>query len=255
MVVYLRGHEGRGIGLRRQAAGLPAAGRRPRHRRRQPRPRPARRRPPLRHRDADAARPRRRVGAADDQQPGQDREPGGLRHPRRRAGPADAAARTTTTSPTSDQARPDGSRPARPGPTCRRASPTDRQAEHPEQASRHERSRSTHQQPVDASDLRVAVVAASWHTQVMDGLVAGAERALADYGVEDPEVVRVPGTFELPVVAAALARAGYDAVVALGVVDPRRHAALRLRLLGRHRRPDPGRAGPRGAGRLRRPHL
>ena len=39
-------------------------------------------------------------------------------------------------------------------------------------------------QPFDASDLRVAVVAASWHTQVMDGLVAGAERALAAYGIE-----------------------------------------------------------------------
>ena len=74
------------------------------------------------------------------------------------------------------------------------------------------------QQPVDCSDLRVAVVAASWHTQVMDGLLAGAERALADYGVVDAEVVRVPGTFELPVVASALARQGYDAVVALGVV-------------------------------------
>ena len=70
----------------------------------------------------------------------------------------------------------------------------------------------------DASGLRVAVVAASWHTQVMDGLLAGAERALADYKVTDAEVVRVPGTFELPVVAAALARQGYDAVVALGVV-------------------------------------
>ena len=73
-------------------------------------------------------------------------------------------------------------------------------------------------QPYDASDLRVAVVAATWHTQVMDGLVAGAERALAAYGITEPEVIRVPGTFELPVVAAALARAGYDAVVALGVV-------------------------------------
>ena len=52
----------------------------------------------------------------------------------------------------------------------------------------------------------------------MDGLVAGAERALAAYGITEPEVIRVPGTFELPVVAAALARAGYDAVVALGVV-------------------------------------
>ena len=62
------------------------------------------------------------------------------------------------------------------------------------------------------------MVAASWHTQVMDGLLAGAQRALADYGVVETEVVRVPGTFELPVVAAALAVQGYDAVVALGVV-------------------------------------
>ena len=70
----------------------------------------------------------------------------------------------------------------------------------------------------DASDLRVAVVAASWHTQVMDGLLAGAERALKAYRVEAPVVVRVPGAFELPVMAGALATQGYDAVVALGVV-------------------------------------
>ncbi len=74
------------------------------------------------------------------------------------------------------------------------------------------------QQPVDCSDLRVAVVAASWHTTVMDGLVAGARRALDDFSVTDAEVVRVPGTFELPVVASALGARGYDAVVALGVV-------------------------------------
>ncbi len=73
-------------------------------------------------------------------------------------------------------------------------------------------------EPVDCHELRVAVVAASWHTVVMDGLIAGAQRALADYRVEAPVVVRVPGTFELPVVAAALAQQGYDAVVALGVV-------------------------------------
>jgi 6,7-dimethyl-8-ribityllumazine synthase len=52
----------------------------------------------------------------------------------------------------------------------------------------------------------------------MDGLLAGAERALAAYQVADRTVVRVPGTFELPVVVSALAREGYDAVVALGVV-------------------------------------
>ncbi|WP_299058120.1 6,7-dimethyl-8-ribityllumazine synthase [uncultured Nocardioides sp.] len=70
----------------------------------------------------------------------------------------------------------------------------------------------------DASDLRVAVVAASWHTEVMDGLLAGAHRALEQHGVTDVTVVRVPGTFELPVAAAALASRGYDALVALGVV-------------------------------------
>jgi len=72
--------------------------------------------------------------------------------------------------------------------------------------------------PIDCHDLRVAVVAASWHEQVMDGLLAGAERALEDHKVEAPTVVRVPGSFELPVVAAALAEKGYEAVIALGVV-------------------------------------
>ena len=71
---------------------------------------------------------------------------------------------------------------------------------------------------VDGSGLRIAVVAAQWHTTVMDGLVAGAQRGLAECGVEEPLLVRVPGSFELPVAAAVLARSGYDAVVALGVV-------------------------------------
>lgn len=69
----------------------------------------------------------------------------------------------------------------------------------------------------DAGDLRVAIVASLWHDQVMDGLVAGARAALGEAGVEEPTLVRVAGSFELPVVAAALART-HDAVVALGVV-------------------------------------
>jgi 6,7-dimethyl-8-ribityllumazine synthase len=67
------------------------------------------------------------------------------------------------------------------------------------------------------ADLKIAVVAAQWHTQVMDGLVAGAEKALAEIGAEH-DLFRAPGSFELPVLAKALAEAGYDAVVALGVV-------------------------------------
>jgi 6,7-dimethyl-8-ribityllumazine synthase len=73
-------------------------------------------------------------------------------------------------------------------------------------------------QPVDCSDLKVAVVAASWHPQVMDGLLGGAERAFGDYSVTRHRTVRVPGTFELPVVASALGAQGYDVIVALGVV-------------------------------------
>jgi len=68
-----------------------------------------------------------------------------------------------------------------------------------------------------ADGLHVAVVAAQWHAEVMAGLVDGALRALAEAGVAAPTLVRVPGTFELPVVAKALA-ATHDAVVALGVV-------------------------------------
>ena len=73
-------------------------------------------------------------------------------------------------------------------------------------------------QATDCHDLRVALVAASWHEQVMDGLIAGAQRAFADHRIEAPLVARVPGTFELPVVASALAQRGFDAIIALGVV-------------------------------------
>ncbi|MFD6139128.1 6,7-dimethyl-8-ribityllumazine synthase [Promicromonospora sp. NPDC060271] len=70
---------------------------------------------------------------------------------------------------------------------------------------------------VDGSGLRVVVIAASWHEQVMDGLLAGARRALRASGADWTEV-RVPGSFELPVAAARAAAGGADAVVALGVV-------------------------------------
>lgn len=70
----------------------------------------------------------------------------------------------------------------------------------------------------NCGDLRVAVIAAQWHEKVMDGLVDGARRALGELGIADQAVLRVPGSFELPVVAKALADRGYDAVVALGVV-------------------------------------
>lgn len=71
---------------------------------------------------------------------------------------------------------------------------------------------------VDASGVRVAIVAASWHQQVMTGLIDGARRAATSAGATVEEFI-VPGSFELPVVAAeCAATARFDAVVALGVV-------------------------------------
>jgi 6,7-dimethyl-8-ribityllumazine synthase len=71
---------------------------------------------------------------------------------------------------------------------------------------------------VDGTHLRVGLVYAAWHEQVMLGLVAGARRALDESGVAEVVEVAVPGSFELPVAAARLAASGLDAVVALGVV-------------------------------------
>jgi 6,7-dimethyl-8-ribityllumazine synthase len=71
---------------------------------------------------------------------------------------------------------------------------------------------------VDASGARVAVVASSWHEPVMDGLLAGAQKALQDAGVTDVTVLRAPGSFELPLLAQACTSHGFDAIVALGVI-------------------------------------
>ena len=72
-------------------------------------------------------------------------------------------------------------------------------------------------QQLSTADLSVAVVASSWHDEIMNGLLDGAARALRDARIDDAVTVRVPGSFELPVAAARLAQK-YDAVVALGVV-------------------------------------
>ncbi|MFF2274835.1 6,7-dimethyl-8-ribityllumazine synthase [Agromyces sp. NPDC058126] len=70
---------------------------------------------------------------------------------------------------------------------------------------------------IDGSGLRVVIVAGSWHDEISNGLIAGATRTLESAGAEF-ELVRVPGSFELPVVSKAALEAGADAVVALGVI-------------------------------------
>ncbi len=75
--------------------------------------------------------------------------------------------------------------------------------------------------PLGATGLRVAVVAARYNEALVEQLVAGALAAWQSAGgaADALHVERVPGAFELPLAAQALARTGsYDAVVALGCV-------------------------------------
>ena len=69
----------------------------------------------------------------------------------------------------------------------------------------------------DGTGLRITIVAGRWHEAITEGLLTGARRVLAASGAEVTEV-RVPGSFELPVVSKAALDAGADAVVALGVI-------------------------------------
>jgi 6,7-dimethyl-8-ribityllumazine synthase len=68
---------------------------------------------------------------------------------------------------------------------------------------------------------RFVLVAARFNEFVVQQLVAGAQDALARHGVaaDAVDVVRVPGSFEIPLVAQRLAKSGkYAAVICLGAV-------------------------------------
>src|SRR6202012_3665764 len=69
----------------------------------------------------------------------------------------------------------------------------------------------------DGTGLKVAIVAAQWHEQIATGLLDGARRALAASNVEITEL-RVPGSFELPVVSLAALEGRAGGVVGLGVI-------------------------------------
>jgi 6,7-dimethyl-8-ribityllumazine synthase len=71
---------------------------------------------------------------------------------------------------------------------------------------------------IDAGGARLAIVAGRWHGELVDALLDGAvAEAAACHATA--QVYRVPGAFEIPVVADALARRDdVHAVVALGVV-------------------------------------
>ncbi|MBO9577411.1 MAG: 6,7-dimethyl-8-ribityllumazine synthase [Microbacteriaceae bacterium] len=70
---------------------------------------------------------------------------------------------------------------------------------------------------LDGAGIRVVIVAGRWHTAITDGMIAGAQRVL-EAGGASVGLVRVAGSFELPVVAKAILEGDADAVVALGVI-------------------------------------
>jgi len=74
---------------------------------------------------------------------------------------------------------------------------------------------------LSAAGMRFAVLCTRWNDFIVDRLVAGALDAIKRHGGDEGSavVVRVPGAFELPLIAKKLAKSGkYDAIVALGAV-------------------------------------
>jgi 6,7-dimethyl-8-ribityllumazine synthase len=65
---------------------------------------------------------------------------------------------------------------------------------------------------------RVAVISSSWHLDICNDLVAGAQRALKSASIANVEVIYVPGSFEIPLAAQLAFEKGFDAVVAVGLV-------------------------------------
>jgi 6,7-dimethyl-8-ribityllumazine synthase len=74
---------------------------------------------------------------------------------------------------------------------------------------------------LDGTGLRIAILSARFNDHIVTALRDGARRGLARLGVADGDVLEawVPGAFELPLAAQAIAETGkVDAVLCLGTV-------------------------------------
>ena len=68
-------------------------------------------------------------------------------------------------------------------------------------------------------DRRIAIVASRFNEEIVTGLLVGAKRALMESGLDWDQVpiFKVPGAFEIPLVAKKAAQTGrYDALIAIG---------------------------------------
>ena len=68
---------------------------------------------------------------------------------------------------------------------------------------------------------RFAIISSRWNARITEALIDGARKAMQDHGVDEDavDVFRVPGAWELPLLAARLAATGgYAGIVALGCV-------------------------------------
>ena len=72
---------------------------------------------------------------------------------------------------------------------------------------------------LDGRGLRIGIAVARFNQFITQQLLDGARETLGRYGVQDVDIVWVPGSFELPVTAKTMAQTGrYDAVVCLGTI-------------------------------------
>jgi len=73
---------------------------------------------------------------------------------------------------------------------------------------------------MNAAGKRFAIVVSRWNGFITERLLEGAEDALTRHGADqDWTVVRVPGSYEMPLACMKLADSGkYDAVIAIGAV-------------------------------------
>ena len=111
---------------------------------------------------------------------------------------------------------------------------------------------------LNASGLRFGIVVSRFNEFITDRLLRSAYDGLLRSGAQekDIQIVRVPGSFEIPSAARTVAETKkYDAIICIGMPDSRRYRALRRDRQRSHPRHRPVGAGDWSTTRIRRPHL